>query len=141
MPIGQASALATGILAQVVSGHEASAYVERGSMCDFLDGMPGPGDPDFNRWLIERAKAYFVNILDSRRGMLHRGSCLHIVFGPDDTTNLVRPLKWTSENRRELEARALSERRILRTARIVIFSAEPLIGMIRDATVGQTAFE
>jgi hypothetical protein len=78
-------------------------------MRDFRDGVPGQGDVEFRRWIEENQDSYFVNLLASNRGMLHRGRCHHMKFGPHDETNLVRRLKWTSDTRGELEMRARRE--------------------------------
>ena len=84
-------------------------------MRDFENDRLGSGDCEFRRWLTENPSAYFVNVLSQHRVKLHRGRCPHMKFGPNDPTNLVKRAKWTSGDRRELEARAQREGRVLDT--------------------------
>jgi hypothetical protein len=78
-------------------------------MREFSDGKLGAGDSEFRKWLEDNPDHFFINLRGPRKGMLHRGHCPHMIFGPDDTTNLVRNPKWASPNRRELEERAKRE--------------------------------
>ena len=88
-----------------------------GVVRDFANDTAGTGDAEFRRWLTENPDAYFVNVTGPERGMLHRGRCPHMKFGPDDPMSLVTRPKWTSEDRRGLEARAQTEGLVLEKCR------------------------
>lgn len=77
-------------------------------MRDFSEDLAGSGTAEFEAWMIENPHGYYVNLTSARRGLLHRGGCWHMSYGPGEA-NLVSHRKWTSAERRELEERALRE--------------------------------
>ena len=69
----------------------------------FFDSWDADAHDKFVKWRDHNQRGYVVNRRSPSNAMIHRASCGHFVFAPDEPVSLTRTMKICSLDKRELE--------------------------------------